>query len=120
MDEVLEEYTISRVKSVCINDEHLNDLIDTAFFGAYEWWSQCDEIDEDGFRGWVITGQHWNEKGTITKRISRAEMAEVFGEYMIFDMISQIESESEFMAHVDLPVADAVVQRAFYGDVIFG
>lgn len=116
-------YKVDVVKTMEISESHLDDLITTAFYGAYPWWHACDEVNTPaGWGGWTIVGDNDDDKGdaTITKFISREKMARQLAQYFVDNLTPEEIEDEDVMGYIDLDAADSIVQRAFYGDVIFG
>lgn len=109
-------YTIPVTYQVVIEDEQLDDVIETALYGGYEWFRDATS-DENG-SGWTILAEDPEQGGFKRMHITRQELAERMAQWYVFDQVQS--SLSEFMCYVDVNVADSLLQQAVYGEVHFG
>lgn len=108
---------IEFTKKISISPQEIEDLLATAFEGGINYWCDAVEVDKEPTEDYTFASQALTRGGTLKVYVNEEDEIRTL---TLEKILQAIADEQVDFDDYDAGVADSVVQRAAFGEVIYG
>lgn len=118
----MSEMTMLVTTARTVTSEEIRDMIFGTGATSWEWWRKVTPEQRDGADGYFIRHEPVEEGDDGMKWVSEAAIALAAGEYLSKRELNSDEQDAarESLGYLDASGADNVLQRAVFGELVFG